>query len=174
VEWLTDEADAERRRPGGIPTAITWKTTPALAQERLAAIMQTRSLRCRWVVADEALGCDPGFLEGVAGLGRWYVAEVPHSTRVWAERPVIHVPPWHGRGRRPPRARLGVGAPEARTVVEVAAALPAAAWTPQTIKAGRQGPMGSELACLRMVAVRDAVPGPESGWCCGGTSRRGS
>ena len=161
VEWLTDEAYAERRRPWGIPTAITLKTKPALAQERLAAIVQTRSLRCRWVVADEAFGCDTGFLEGVAGLGLWSVADVPHSTRVWAERPVIHVPPWHGRGRRPQRERLGVGAPEARTVVEVAAALPAAAWTHQTMQEGSQGPMVAEFARLRMVAVRDAWPGPD-------------
>jgi SRSO17 transposase len=161
VEWFTDEAYAERRRQCGIPTAITLKTKPALAQEMLAAIVQTRSLRCRWVVADEAFGCDTGFLEGVAGLGLWYFAEVPHSTRVWEERPVIHVPPWHGRGRRPQRERLGVGAPEARTVVEVAAALPAAAWTHQTIKEGSQGPMVAEFARLRMVAVRDALPGPD-------------
>ena len=116
------------------------------------------------MVADEAFGCDTGCLAGVAGLGRWYVAEVPHSTRVWEERPVIHVPPWPGRGRRPQRERLGVGAPEARTVGEVAAALPAAAWTHQTMKAGRQGPRVAACARLRLVAVRDAWPGPDVWW----------
>ena len=58
VEWLTDEADAERRRPCGIPPASTLKTKPALAQEMLAAIVQTRSRRCRGVVADAAPGGD--------------------------------------------------------------------------------------------------------------------
>jgi hypothetical protein len=33
------------------------------------------------------------------------------------------------------------GAPEACTVLEVAAALPAGAWTPQTRQESRQGPM---------------------------------
>jgi SRSO17 transposase len=161
VEWLTDNAYAERRRQGGLPAEITFKTKPALAQEILAAIVQTQSLRCRWVVADEAFGCDPGFLDGVAGLGLWYFAEVSHSTRVWEERPSTHVPLWRGRGRRPQRERLVEGAPEARTVLAVATALPAESWTRQTIKEGSQGPMMADFATLRVVAVRDALPGPD-------------
>jgi SRSO17 transposase len=161
AEWITDDAYAARRRPCGIPPAITCTTKPALAEERLAAIVQTRSLRCRWVVADEACGGTPSFLDGVAGLGLWYCTEVPHTTRVWGERPATHVPPWRGRGRRPQRERLVESAPEARTVGEVAAALPAEAWTRQTIKEGSQGPMVAEVAAIRMVAVRDPLPGPD-------------
>ena len=161
VEWLTEEAYTERRRQCGIPPAITFKTKPALAQEMVAAIVQTQSLRCRWVAADEAFGGNPGFLEGMAELGLWYFAEVPHSTRVWEARPATHVPPWRGRGRRPQQARLVTGAPEARTVGEVAAALPVEAWARQTIKEGSQGPRVAEFATLRVVAVRDALPGPD-------------
>jgi SRSO17 transposase len=160
-EWITDDAYAERRTPCSIPPESTFKTKPALAQEMIAEIVKTQGLRCRWVVADEAFGNDPGFLDGVAGLGLCYVAEVPHSTRVWHERPATHVPPWRGRGRRPQRARLVTGAPEVRTVLEVAAALPVEAWSRQTIKEGSQGPLGAEFAAMRVIAVRDALPGPE-------------
>src|SRR5882672_2033742 len=107
-----------------MPPAITCTPKPALADERLAAIVQTRSLRCRGVVADEAFGGTPSFLDGGAGLGLWDCTAVPHTTRVWGERPATHVPPWRGRGRRPPRER---------PVGEGAAALPAEAWTRQTI-----------------------------------------
>jgi len=100
-------------------------------------------------------------LDGVTGLGLGDGAEVPHSTRGWDGRPTTHVPP--GRGRRPPRERLVPGAPEARTGLEVAAALPAAAWARQTSKAGRPGPRVVAFATLRMGAVRDAVPGPDVG-----------
>jgi DDE superfamily endonuclease len=64
-----------------------------------ATIVQTQFLRRggRWVVADEAFGGHPGFLEGMAGLGLWYLAEMPHRTRVWETRPATHVPPWRGR-----------------------------------------------------------------------------
>ncbi len=161
TEWLTDDAYAERRRQCGLPPELTFKTKPELAQAMLAAVVKSQALRCRWVVADEAFGGNPGFLDGVTGLGLWYFAEVPHSTRVWEVRPTTHVPPWQGRGRRPQRERLVEGAPEARTVLEVAAALPAEAWARQTIKEGSQGPMVAECATRRMVAVRDALPGPD-------------
>jgi SRSO17 transposase len=161
VEWLTDDAYAERRRQCGIPPDLTFKTKPELAQEMIAAVVKSQALRCRWVVADEAFGGNPCFLDGVAGLGLWYFAEVPHTTRVWEARPATHIPPWRGRGRRPQRERLVEGAPEARTVLEVATALPPEAWAHQTIKEGSQGPMVAEFATLRVVAVRDALPGPD-------------
>ena len=160
AEWCTDDAYEERRRQCGIPPGITFKTKPELAQEMLTAVVKSQALRCRWVVADEAFGNNPGFLDGVAGLGLWYFAEVPHNTRVWEERPATPTPSWRGRGRRPQRVHLVAGAPEARTVLEVAAALPAEAWTRQTIKEGSQGPMVAEFAARRVVAVRDTLPGP--------------
>ena len=46
-------------------------------------------------------------------------------------------------------------------MLAVAAALPAEAWARQTIKEGSQGPMVAEFAALRVVAVRDALPGPD-------------
>jgi SRSO17 transposase len=48
-----------------------------------------------------------------------------------------------------------------RTVLEVAAARPVEAWSRQTLKEGSQGPMVAECAALRVIAVRDALPGPE-------------
>jgi SRSO17 transposase len=161
AEWLTDDAYAARRTQCGIPPDLTFKTKPELGQEMLAAVVKAQSLRCRWVVADEAFGGNPSFLDGVAGLGLWYVAEVPHTTRVWGERPATHVPSWRGRGHRPQRERIVNGAPEASPVLEVAAALPAEAWTRQTIKEGSQGPMVAEFAALRVIAVRDTLPGPD-------------
>ena len=124
AEWLTDDAYAERRIQCGLPPEITFKTKPALAQAMLAAVVKAQTLRCRWVAVDEAFGGNPSFLDGVAGLGLWYFAEVPHTTRVWEERPTTHIPPWRGRGRRPQRARLVEDAPAARTVLDVAARCP--------------------------------------------------
>lgn len=161
AEWLTDDAYTERRRQWGLPPDLTFKTKPELAQEMLAAVVQSHALRCQWVGADEACGGNPAFLEGVAGLGLWYVTEGAHTTRVWAERPALHRPPWRGRGRRPQRARRVEGGPQAQTVLGMASALPAEVWTRRTIKEGSQGPMVADFAALRVVAVRDGVPGPD-------------
>ena len=145
TEWLTDEAYAERRTQCGLPPDLTFKTKPELAQEMLVAVVQSQALRCRWVVADEAFGGNPDFLEAVAGLGLWYFTEVPHTTRVWEARPATHVPPWRGRGRRPQRARLVEGAPEARTVREVASALPTEAWIPPDDQGRQPGAPGRSV-----------------------------
>jgi SRSO17 transposase len=161
IEWITDDAYAARRRQCGIPPAITFKTKPELAEEMLAAVVKPQSLQCRWVVADEAFGCDPDFLNGVARLGLWYFAEVPHPTRVWDVRPATHIPIWGGRGRQPHRPRLVAGASDARPVLEVATSLPPEAWSRQTITEGSQGPMVAEFAAYRVIAIRDALPGPD-------------
>ena len=92
AEWLTNDAYAERRRQCAFHLGSSFKTKPALAQDMLAAVVQAQTLRCRWVVADEAFGCDTGFLEGVAGLGLWYLRKCPTPTRVWEARPATHVP----------------------------------------------------------------------------------
>jgi SRSO17 transposase len=159
--WCTEDAYAERRRPCGLPPEITCKTKPEVAQARRTAVVKSQALRCRGVGADEACGDHPGVLDGVAGRGLWYVADVPHQTRVWEARPATRLPSWRGRGRRPQRERLGAGAPEARTVLGMAAGLAAEAWTRQTLQEGRQGPMVAECAVRRVTAVRDALPGPD-------------
>ena len=46
-------------------------------------------------------------------------------------------------------------------MLEIAAALPVEAWSRQTIKEGSQGPMVAEFAAMRVIAVRDALPGPD-------------
>lgn len=52
-------------------------------------------------------------------------------------------------------ARLVEGAPAARSVLAMAATLPAEAWARQTSKAGSQGRMVAECATMRGGAVRD-------------------
>jgi SRSO17 transposase len=159
--WVTDDAAAARRTPCGMPPESTCKTTPALAQATCAAVVTSQCRRCRGVVVDEACGNDTGGLDGVVGLGLGSVADVPPTTRVWRERPATHVPPWRGRGRRPQRARVVAGAPAVRPGLEIAAALPVEAWSRQTSTAGRPGPMVAEVAARRVMAVRDALPGPD-------------
>jgi len=163
-EWVEEEAYAERRRKCGVPTDIAFKTKPTLGGEMIQAVHAAGTLRSRWVTCDEAFGRDTAFLDQVAGLGRWYFAEVPHDTQVWAQRPATAVPPWSGRGRKPTRARLVAGAAAAQTVRAVAESLPAAQWSRQTIKEGSKGPLVADFAALRVVAVREGLPGPEV-WC---------
>src|SRR5712691_7987847 len=160
-EWVEDETYAERRQKCGVPPDIAFTTKPVLGWEMIQAVHQAGTLRCRWVTCDEAFGRDTGFLDQVAGSGRWYFAEVPHDTQVWRQRPATAVPPWSGRGRKPtrPRVQAGEAAPEA--VAQLAASLPTDRWVSRTIKEGSKGPVVARFAALRVIAVREGLPGPE-------------
>jgi SRSO17 transposase len=159
-EWF-DEDHRERWEQCGIPDDTSFKTKPELALETLKVAVAEGILRFRWVACDEDYGKDPGFLDGVASLDRWYLAEVPHSTRVWEIRPETAVPQWSGRGPRPTREHLVEGEPEPQRVDEIATAIPENDWAPYLVKEGSKGPLVAEFAFRRVVAVRDELPGPE-------------
>jgi SRSO17 transposase len=76
-------------------------------------------------------------------------------------RPQTAIPEWSGRGRKPTRQQLCEDEPQAQEIAAIAAALPTEQWTRQTIKEGSKGTLVADFAMLRVVAVRDALPGPE-------------
>ena len=159
-EWVEDERYAERRRRCGVPVDLPFKTKPTLGGEMIQAVHRAHTLRARWVTCDEALGRDTTLLDHMAGIGLWYVAEVPHDTQVWRQRPVTAVPPWAGQGRKPTRPRVLAGETTPEAVGQLAAALPADRWTRQTITEGSKGPLVARCAALRVIAVRGGLPGP--------------
>lgn len=159
-EWLNDEAYAQRRQKCGIPENIEFKTKPALSLEMIQAVHAAGILRYRWLTCDEAFGRDTAFLDSVGEL-LWYYAEVPHDTQVWLARPATAVPDWSGRGRKPTQERLQAGEPTPKTVATIADTLPANAWSRHIINEGEKGPIVADFAILRVIAVRDGLPGPE-------------
>jgi len=159
-EWVADTAYAGRRVACGVPPGTAFQTKTALGEAMLRAVREAGTLRCRWVACDEGFGRDTALLDAIAGLGLWYYAEVPHDTRVWVDRPATAVPAWSGRGRKPTREHLVAPAPAPQTVAEVAAALPAHAWSRRGITEGSKGPITADFALQRVVAVRDGLPGP--------------
>jgi SRSO17 transposase len=161
VEWVEDDAFAERRKKCGVPDDTGFQTKPELGWEMIREVVDDQQLRARWVTCDEAFGRDSVFLDRVAGSGLWYFAEVPHDTRVWLERPLTEVPAWSGRGRKPARERLGEGQHEAEGVASMAARVHPQQWQRHLIKEGSKGPMMADFWATRVVAVRDGLPGPE-------------
>jgi SRSO17 transposase len=160
-EWF-DKDRQELWQECGIPDGMPFKTKPALALEMLEAVMAEGTLDFQWVACDEAYGKDPTFLDGVASLGLWYFAEVPHSTRVWEVRPKTALPKWRGRGRRPSIKRLAAGEPAPKRVDEIAATIPTQEWSAFLIKEGSKGPLVAEFAFRRVVEVRGELPGADA------------
>jgi SRSO17 transposase len=156
--WF-DAAHSDQRAACGIPDDVTFHTKPELALALLQDAVHRDKLPFRWVAVDALYGDTPAFLDGVAALGKWYFAEVACSTRVWGQPPLVEVPAWSGRGRRPARRRLAAGQPCAQRVDGVLDAVPAQAWTRHVIKEGSKGPIICDFARLRVSVVRDGLPG---------------
>ena len=159
-EWFSEEY-AIRHKRCRVPKENRFQTKNELAWEMLEAIDRAGNLRFRWVTCDEAFGCDTRLLDQIAGMERWYFAEVPRDTRVWTDRPETQVPFWSGRGRKPQRPKVIDGEPLPQTVHDLAECLSPARWSRHTIKEGTKGPIVADFVALRVLAVRDGLPGPE-------------
>ena len=160
-EWVTGPEYDERRKKCGVPDNIGFQTKNELAWNMIESVHREGSLRCRWATFDEAFGRDTTLLDRIAAIGLWYFAEVPKDTQVWRERPLTEIPPWKGRGPKPQRPVIIEGQSPAQTVVEIAASLPPELWTRHLIKEGSKGPMVADFVSLRVVGMRDSLPGPE-------------
>ena len=159
--WFTPAYRARWERCG-IPDDLAFRTRPELAAELVTTLHTRQVLPFRWVTCDEAFGQNPAFLDALAALKLSYLAEVPHATRVWRERPPTAVPPRGKRRPAPTHERLTADVPAPQRVDVLAAQVPGAQWQRYQIKEGAKGPMVAEFAFLRVVPVRDAVPGPEN------------
>jgi SRSO17 transposase len=156
--YLTEEwvLDRQRRTEVGVPRRITFRTKPQLGLDLHQRVLAAGQVRFDWLVFDELYGRNEEFLAELEKRRQRYVGEVPVTTTVWTEDPATQVPPYGGRGRQPTRpVRDSV-----RSVVAVAAALPAAAWQVLCLREGSGEPVAFEFAAVRVWAMRDQQAGP--------------
>jgi SRSO17 transposase len=159
-KWFSS-AYASRRERCGVPTDLAFQTRPELAWQMIRTLHERQVLPFAWVIGDEQFGNNPILLDQIAATGLSYLMEVPHDTLVWMARPATAVPPSSGKKGRPPqRPRLLAEAP---TPVRVDAVATAGAlhWQYYQIQEGAKGPLIAAFAFVRVVAVRDGLPGPD-------------
>ncbi len=160
--WF-DEDHRQLRTACGVPKDLTFQSHTELAWELVQRLLARHVLPFGWVLCDEGFGKDPRFLDRLDAATLRYLAEVPHSTRLWLTRPPTLVPPPTGKKGRPPRKeRLAPEAPPPERVDAIAAQVPAEQWQLYQIKEGAKGPLVAEFAFLRGVGVREEMPGAES------------
>jgi len=139
-EWINDP---DRCEAAGVPRQVLeagYQSKSQLALGLLKRAVQTGALWAEWVLADDEYGKSPAFRDGVAGLGLWYMLEVPSNTLVW-QNPMGQDPPARSEMR------------------ERAASLPAERWQPITVAEGEQGPRTYLFAFERLWENRDQGPG---------------
>jgi SRSO17 transposase len=163
--WF-DKAYAAKRKKCGVPKGLVFKTEPELGLEMLTKINERGVVPFAWVNADEHYGMNPDFLDGVAGLDKWYFAEVPSTTMVWPGDVKI-LPAGLGQagnlksGRPRSGPRVAKKEPPPQEVRQIGAWLPAEAWKRFTIKEGAKGPITADFAFVRAVSKRGRRPGHE-------------
>lgn len=159
-KWFT-EMHADLRQACGVPEELSYRTKPEIALDMLKQAIDRGKLPCQWVAADELYGDSPVFRDRVAALDKWYFVEVSCSSHIWLEKPEVYLPTWKGHGRKPTRLRLCNPEQKSQRVDALAQQLPDKSWICAKIKEGTKGPLVCDFACLRVIEVRDALPGLE-------------
>jgi SRSO17 transposase len=162
ASWF-DPAHQADRKACGVPTTLAFQTEPDLALSMIEHVVTRNHVPFHWVTADEGYGKSPGFLDGIAQLGKGYVVEVPSDTRAWAHTPKVEPPGPGLLGRPRTRPRVSPTAAPPLALPALAAGLPKFAWVRRSVRESSKGPVVAEFAALRVTPVRDALPGPR-GW----------
>ena len=157
-EWFSDES-RERRIDCKMPRTLTFQTEPELGLEMIKALVERNVLPFRWVTCDENYGKNTAFLDGIAALGKWYLAEVPADTRVWLRTPAVEPPGPGLLGRPRLHPRVKRTAPPPMELRALMAQLSPTTWQQRKIQEGSKGPLKVEIACVRVTPVRNQLPG---------------
>lgn len=151
-EWA---ADGPRRQAAGVPETVVFRTKPELALAMVQAAV-TRDLPFRWVTADSVYGESPTFVQGVRGLGKWYVVDIGCDARVWLHEPTV-IPAGTKGGRGRPTTTPKAATKPLR-VDDVVAQLPATAWQRVVVAEGSQGPRIYDYAFLWVWFSEEGLP----------------
>jgi SRSO17 transposase len=147
--WLATPA---RRTEGKIPDDIGYRSKNQLALELVDQVLRWDVPRLP-VVADSAYGNDFDFRAGLRERGLQYAVAVEPSVKVWTSDPA-HVPLAAnkpvGRPRQYPALK---DLPAAKTLAEVAKAVPKQAWHKITWRQGTKGPLRSRFAQVKVWAA---------------------
>jgi len=158
--WFSS-AYQDRREKCGVPTDLAFQTQRELAWALIETLHEMQILPFQWVIADEHFGNNPTLLDRIAAAKLYYLMEVPHDTLVWRERPATTVPPPSGKKGRPvQRPRLLADAP-APLRVDALATDPTLRWQAYQIQEGAKGPLVAAFALVRVVLLRDGLPGAD-------------
>jgi SRSO17 transposase len=156
--------DTKRRRKTGVPEPIGFRTKPQIAFAQIQQAVESDVHR-GVVLADAGYGIDGQFRAGLTELQLQYAVGVQSSMTVWA--PGTHplpAKPWSGQGR-PPKLLRRDSHHQPVSVKELALGLASSAWKSITWREGKQKPLKSRFAALRVrPAHRDywkAEPYPE-------------
>jgi SRSO17 transposase len=154
--WFSPEM-AERREKVGIPEECSFQTKIEQGIEMIQRAA-ANGLPFTAVGCDELYGRSHWFRATLDADDIIYMAEVPHTMKVYLEQPEIGVPevgPDH-QGRKPTQPRV-LNAPESLTVRQVAR-LPETTFRSIRVRSTERGELVAEFAVRAVWTNRDGLP----------------
>ena len=141
-QWIRDPL---RRKKAGIPVEAVFKTKIGLALD-LIDEAKNWGLADRLVLADSLYGDAYEFRRGLITRGLDYIVQVEGKLTAWTDDPHPTEPPVKKRGNGPRKRLYAWELPEARSLWEIAKALPTDHWKEITWRQGTKGPLCSRFA----------------------------
>jgi len=160
--WFAPEKAEERKRVG-IPPERQFETKIELGWKMIQRVM-AKELPFDAVACDALYGRSTRLRDQLNGAGLIYMADVPRTTQVYLEKPVLGVPePVPGRrGPKPTRLRVlnGVQPLKAHQVARRADTL----WKPVRVRAIERGELNDPFAARLVWTLREGKPEPVQEW----------
>jgi len=160
--WFTPQM-AEARKQAGIPPDRQFQTKIELGWKTIQHV-QTQGLPFEAVACDDLYGQSTWLRDKLDGAGIPYIADVPCTTRVYLEKPMLGVPePVPGqRGRKPTRLRVlnGVKPLQAHQVARRADTH----WQRVRVRAIERGELNDPFAARRVWTLREGEAEPVQEW----------
>jgi hypothetical protein len=154
-KWHSDDY-AWKRKKCRVPEGLEFRTKSEILLSMIHKTVDSGLFKGKYIGVDSFFGRDHKFLDA---LPRNYVyfADIPCNTRVFIGRPVMALPEYKGRGRRP--SELVPSFP-ARSVNEIADDddFP---WNDVVLGNGAKGPVVAKDKCIKVVEFRDGKPGKD-------------
>jgi len=151
--WFSSE-HSDLRKKLGVPSSLTFRTKNIMASDMINKAVNSGLFPAKYVGADSMYGSDSDFLDSLPD-GIIYFADVKSDKTIFVDCPVMTVPAYSGKGRKPSKE---MPAFPPRTVKDVAAdtTLP---WHDVVLDMGAKGPIITSDKFLRVIEVRDGKPG---------------
>ena len=153
--WFSEEY-RERRQKCKIPEETTFKTKITMALEMIQQQQKSDLFPGKWITCDEFFGRDSQFLDDLP-KELFYFAEVPQNTHVWLERPVVEMPTYSGRGRKPEKMQCKT---KPITVLELSKNKKLI-WHQVTLAEGAKGPIVAKVTRIPVIESRNELPGKQ-------------
>jgi hypothetical protein len=152
-KWF-DKDHEKKRLACKVPEDLEFKTKNEILSEMINELISSGKFKGKYVGVDSAFGRDRHFLSSLPE-GLIFFADVPKNTQVFRERPVMVMPEYAGRGRRP---KFPVPSIKSVSVEDIANddRIP---WEDVVLSNGSKGPILAKDKCIRVVEAGDNGPG---------------